>query len=46
MKVADYVLSHFSKAESAAIEQGIENATNAVLDYLDNDFNHAMNYYN
>ncbi|HJF41197.1 aminoacyl-tRNA hydrolase [Thomasclavelia spiroformis] len=46
MNVADYVLSRFSKVESEAIEQGIENATNAVLDYLDNDFNHAMNYYN
>lgn len=46
MKVADYVLSRFSKAESEAIEQGIENAANAVIDYLDNDFNHAMNYYN
>lgn len=46
MKVVDYVLSRFSKAESEAIEQGIENAANAVLDYLDNDFNHAMNYYN
>ena len=46
MNVADYVLSRFSKVESEAIEQGIENATNAVLDYLDNGFNHAMNYYN
>lgn len=46
MNVADYVLSRFSKVESEAIEQGIENAANAVLDYLDNDFNHAMNYYN
>lgn len=46
MNVADYVLSCFSKVESEAIEQGIENAANAVLDYLDNDFNHAMNYYN
>ena len=46
MNVADYVLSRFSKVESEAIEQGIENAANAVLDYLDYDFNHAMNYYN
>ena len=46
MNVADYVLSRFSKVESEAIEQGIENAANAVLDYLDNYFNHAMNYYN
>ena len=46
MNVADYVLSRFSKVESEAIEQGIENAANAVLDYLDNDSNHAMNYYN
>ena len=46
MNVADYVLSRFSKVEIEAIEQGIENAANAVLDYLDNDFNHAMNYYN
>ena len=46
MNVAEYVLSRFSIVESEAIEQGIENAANAVLDYLDNDFNHAMNYYN
>ena len=32
MNVADYVLSRFSKVESEAIEQGIENAANAVLD--------------
>ena len=44
MNVADYVLSRFSKVESEAIEQGIENAANAVLDYIDNDFNHAMYY--
>ena len=46
IKVVDYVLSRFTKDEQDAINQGIENAANAVLDYLDNDFNHAMNYYN
>ena len=40
MNVADYVLSRFSKVESEAIEQGIENAANAVLDYLDNEALH------
>lgn len=46
MKVVDYVLSKFTKAESEAIESGIENAANAVIDYLDNGFNHTMNNYN
>lgn len=46
MKVVDYVLSRFSKEETDAINQGIENAANAVIDYLDHDFDYVMNRYN
>lgn len=44
--VVDYVLSKFTKEESSMINQGIENARDAVLDYLDHDFDYAMNRYN
>ena len=43
IKVVDYVLSRFTKD---AINQGIENASDAVIDYLDHGFNHAMNRFN
>ena len=46
MNVADYVLSRFTKDEQDAINQGIENASDAVVDYLDHGFNHAMNRFN
>lgn len=46
MKVVDYVLSRFSKEENEAIDQGIENAANAVIDFLDHDFDYVMNRYN
>lgn len=46
MKVVDYVLSGFSKLETEAITQGIENAANAIIDYLDHDFDYIMNRYN
>lgn len=46
MKVADYVLSNFTKTEKEAIDQGIEKACDAIIDYLDNDFDHTMNNYN
>lgn len=46
MKVVDYVLSRFTKEETDAISQGIENAVNAVIDYLDHGFDYIMNRYN
>lgn len=46
MKVVDYVLSRFTKEEIDAISQGIENAVNAVIDYLDHGFDYIMNRYN
>ena len=46
IKVVDYVLSRFTKDEQDAINQGIENASDAVIDYLDHGFNHAMNHFN
>lgn len=46
MKVADYVLSNFTKIEKEAIDQGIEKACDAIIDYLDNGFDHTMNNYN
>lgn len=46
IKVVDYVLSRFTKDEQDAINQGIENASDAVIDYLDHGFNHAMNRFN
>lgn len=46
IKVVDWVLSRFSKEEEAAIEQGVENASEAVIDYLEHGFNHAMNRFN
>ena len=46
IKVVDYVLSRFTKEENEAISQGIENAANAIIDYLDHDFDYVMNRYN
>ena len=46
MKVVDYVLSRFAKEETEAINQGIDKASDAVLDYLDHDFDYIMNRYN
>ncbi len=46
MKVVDYVLSRFTKEETDAINQGIENAVNAIIDYLDHGFDYIMNRYN
>ena len=34
------------KIVADAINQGIENASDAVIDYLDHGFNHAMNRFN
>lgn len=46
MKVVDYVLSKFTNDELSDIEKGIEDASKAVMDYLDNGFLHAMNHFN
>ena len=46
MKVVDYVLSRFSNSELEAINQGIDNAVDAIVDYLDHDFDYIMNHYN
>ena len=46
MKVVDYVLSRFTKEEAPAITQGIEDASDAVLDMLNHGFAYAMNKYN
>ena len=34
IKVVDYVLSRFTKDEQDAINQGIDNASDAVIDYF------------
>ena len=46
IKVVDYVLSRFTSEEQEAIEQGVENASDAIIDYLEHGFNHAMNRFN
>lgn len=46
MKVVDYVLSKFTSDESSDIEKGIENASEAVIDYLNYGFSHTMNNFN
>lgn len=46
IKVVDYVLSKFTKEETAAIAEGIDRACDAVMDCLDHDFDYAMNHYN
>ena len=42
----DWVLGHFSKEEEKLISEGAKRATEAVLCYLDDCFNKAMNKYN
>ena len=46
IKVVDYVLSRFTSEEQEASEQGVENASDAIIDYLEHGFNHAMNRFN
>ena len=46
MKVVDYVLSKFTQDEMIDMEKGIDNASEAVIDYLNNGFSHAMNNFN
>lgn len=44
--VVDYVLSPFHKEEKVLIEEMIERASEAVLDWMDHGIQHAMNKYN
>lgn len=46
MKVVDYVLSKFTQDEMIDMEKGIDSASEAVIDYLNNGFSHAMNNFN
>lgn len=46
MKVVDYVLSRFMQDEMIDMEKGIDLACEAIIDYLDHDFSHAMNHFN
>ena len=42
----DFVLGKPKGEEKKAFDQGIENAVNAIVDYLNFDFDHAMNKFN
>ena len=44
--LADYVLSHFSKAERELMEEGYQKAVKAVEMHLDGEMEAAMNEYN
>ncbi len=44
--LADYVLGHFSKAEREMIEEGYDNAIEAIKLFLQDDIDQAMNLYN
>ena len=44
--LADYVLSHFSKAERELMEEGYQKAVKAVEMLLDGEMEAAMNEYN
>ncbi len=44
--LADYVLGHFSKAEREIMEEGYENALEAIRLFLNEEINRAMNLYN
>lgn len=46
MDLADYVLGHFSKAEAADIDEGIDRAVAAVETILKDGVDQAMNLYN
>ena len=46
INVKDFVLSKFSDVEFKIINKALEKVKNAVLSYLDNDFNYAMNKFN
>ena len=44
--LADYVLGHFSKAEREMMEDGYENALEAIKLFLNDEIDQAMNLYN
>lgn len=44
--LADYVLGHFSKAEREMMEDGYENALEAIKLFLNDEIGQAMNLYN
>lgn len=44
--LADYVLGHFSKAEREMMEDGYENALEAIKLFLSDEIDQAMNLYN
>lgn len=44
--LADYVLGHFSKAEREMMEEGYENALEAIKLFLNDEIDQAMNLYN
>lgn len=44
--IVDWVLGHYSKEEEKLISEGAKHAAEAVLCYLDDSFNKAMNKYN
>lgn len=46
IKVIDYVLGRFNKDEQLLIDEGIENAVQAVQVFLEKDFVTAMNRFN
>lgn len=46
MDLADYVLSHFSEDEQAAMNQGYERACEAMVQMVTDDIAGAMNRYN
>ena len=46
MDAADYVLQNFSKSEIEILNLTLENAADAVLTFVTNDLNKAMNLYN
>lgn len=46
MKVVDYVLGNFSKAESPAIQEMVEQTVTACVDWLNTPYLEVMNKYN
>ena len=46
IKIIDYVLMKFPKADEAKMEEAFTQAKDAVLLTLEKGFNHAMNKYN
>ena len=44
--LVEYVIGAISKEDKKKLEEGIEKATNAVIDFLKNDLDFSMNKYN